>query len=323
MVVPLYNGGPYIESTLTSILGQSYRDYEILVVDDGSTDDGLLKVTMLSKTYPDRIRIFHHPDGGNHGIAASRNLGIKNAHGSLIAFIDQDDLWLPEKLARQVESLQRFPEAGMVYARASFIDQEGREKPLRGIHHAFGKGVPGKPHNMFRNLLMEDFVPNLTVLVRKSCLERVGLHDEGPLYEFEDWLLWSKVAFFYKVTFIPEVLANWRIHDSNYSAKIFEMAKFSHAEEHCTIALFSFLMKESNVRTKELRKYLRRRIWRLFLRARSWGVSKQTIDEHALNLVKAFPTERRTIDTAVRTARLLHPKVGSALRRMHRSIVGV
>src|SRR5712692_3360085 len=148
VVVPLYNGGTYIESTLKSILSQSYDHYEILVVDDGSTDNGLAKVSTLMENFPGQIRLLNHPDRGNHGIAASRNLAIRNARGTYVAFVDQDDMWVPEKLERQVEALQRFPEAAFVYAKSAFIDQQGAEKHVRGIHPTGGRGVAGQPQNV-------------------------------------------------------------------------------------------------------------------------------------------------------------------------------
>jgi len=176
---------------------------------------------------------------------------------------------------------------------------------------------------VFGKLINEDFIPNLTVLVRKSCLERVGLLDEGPRYEYEDWLLLSKLAFFYKFAFVSEILAKWRLHDDNFSAKIFAAGQFSYAEEHCTIALFSYLMNQSGIAGEEVRKYLHQRIWRLFLRARSWGIPPDMIKQHATNLGLAFPLERRTIQIALQSAMFLHPKVASTLRRLRRQIVGV
>ena len=322
VVVPLYNGAKYIESTLMSILSQSYNNYEILVVDDGSTDDGPARVSRLLEQFPGRILLFTHPDRGNHWIAASRNLAIQNAHGTYVAFVDQDDLWLPEKLERQVEALQRFPEAAFVYAKAAFIDQQGSEKLVSGLHLTEGRGVSGKPQNVFGKLIKENFIPTLTVLAKKSCLERVGLLDEGPRYEYEDWLLLSKLAFFYKVIFIPEVLSKYRVHNSNYSSYLFDTGLFYHAEEHYTVTLFSFL-NQQGIPHNQVRKLLHRRIWFFFLRVRSWGVSTKEIEEHALKFLNAFPSEHRTIQTAVRTVKLLHPKVASTLRRMRRNIVGI
>ncbi len=322
VVIPLYNGGRYIESTLMSVFSQSYQCYEIVVVDDGSSDEGPDKVSKILEKHPDRIQLLRHPDNGNHGIAASRNLAIRNAKGYYIAFLDQDDIWLPDKLEKQIAALQQYPEASLVYAKVFYIDEGGKEKKIRGIHPTYGKGITGNPLNIFSKLIQEDFIPNLTVLVKKSCLERVGLLDEGPRYEYEDWLLLSKLAYFYKFLFIPEVLGKWREHSNNYSSNIFNTGQFRDAEEHCTIALFSFLVNESGVAVNKIRKHLRRRIWRLFLRARSWGASKKELTKHVLNFINAFPKERHSIQFAFHVVVLIHPKIASSLRRLRRKIVG-
>jgi glycosyltransferase involved in cell wall biosynthesis len=323
VVVPLYNGGRYIESTLMSVLSQSYNNYEVIVVDDGSTDDGSQKVTTIMEQHPRRIQLIYHSDHGNYGIAASRNLAIRNAKGVYVAFIDQDDIWLPNKLEKQVEALQQFPEAALVYAKVTFVDQEGGGKKLRSVHSTYGRGVAWKPQNVFRKLVKEDFIPNLTVLVRKSCLERVGFLDEGPRYEYEDWLLLSKMAYFYKFIFIPEVLGKWRLHNSNYSTHIFEMGHLCDAGEHYTITLFSFLMNQKGISFDDVRKLLHRRLWLFFLRARSWGVSKELLEKHASNFLNVFPSEHRTIRAALRAVTFFHPKIAVILRRIRRAIMGM
>ena len=322
VVVPLFNGGNYIKDTLMSILSQSYDNFEILVVDDSSSDDGPIKVSEFMEQYPDKIRMLSHPDHKNLGVAPSRNVAIRNAKGYYIAFLDQDDIWLPDKLEKQIVALQQYPEASLVYAKVIYIDEGGKEKKIRGIHPTYGKGVVGNPRNVFSKLIQEDFIPNLTVLVKKSCLERVGLLDEGPRYEYEDWLLLSKLAYFYKFLFIPEVLGKWREHSSNYSSNIFNTGQFRDAEEHCTIALFSFLVNESGVAFNKIRKHLRCRVWRLFLRARSWGASKKELAKHVLNFINAFPKELRSIQFAFHVAVLIHPQIASSLRRLRRKIVG-
>ncbi len=323
VVIPLYNGGKYIESTLMSVLSQSYNNYEVIVADDGSTDDGSQKVKVIMERYPRRIQLIYHSDRGNHGIAASRNLAIQNAKGIYIAFIDQDDIWLPNKLERQVKTLQQFPEADLVYAKATFVDQEGEGKKLRSVHPTYGRGVAWQPQNVFHKLVKEDFIPNLTVLVRKSCIERVGFLDEGPRYEYEDWLLLSKMAYFYKFIFMPEVLGKWRLHESNYSTHILEMGHLCDAGEHYTITLFSFLMNQKGISIVDVRKYLHQRLWLFFLRARSWGVSKELLEKHASNFLNLFPSEHRTIRAALRFSMLLHPKIAVILRRIRRAIIGM
>jgi glycosyltransferase involved in cell wall biosynthesis len=323
VIIPLYNGGKYIESTLMSVLSQTFNNYEILVVNDGSTDDGPKKVLTIIEKYPGHIQLISHSDGRNHGIAASRNLAIKRAQGMWIAFIDQDDLWLPEKLEKQMRAVNQFPEADIIYGKVSFIDDKGGQIRIRGMHTTYGKGVPENPQNIFKELIQEDFIPNLTVLVRKRCIEKVGLLDEGPHHEYEDWLLLSKISFYYKFLFLPELLGAWRLHDNNYSEHIFKSGQFCSAEEHCTITLFSFLLKESGYPLFQIKKYLHRRIWRFFLRARSWGVSMKTLKKHMLNFLNAFPSDHRRITIAFYAVALLPPKLALIIRRIRRHIVGM
>jgi len=323
VIIPLYNGGKYIAATLSSILDQTYRQFEIVVIDDGSTDDGPSKVARFAENHPGKVRMITHSDHANHGIAVSRNLGIRNAEGSLIAFIDQDDLWVPQKLDKQVNALEKIPGGSLVYAKTAFIDEQGQAQKFKGRYSTYGQGVSGKPLNVFGRLIDEDFIPNLTVLVRKSCLERVDCLVEGPHYEYEDWLLLSKLAYFYDFLFIPEVLASWRVHENNFSAKIFYSGQFSRAEEHCTVALFSYLLNDSAADKQAVRRYLRGRIWRLFLRAKSWGAGAQLLEEHASNLRRAFPENYLTIQIAWWCSKILPQVIASGLRRLRRHIVGV
>jgi glycosyltransferase involved in cell wall biosynthesis len=322
VVIPLYNGGNFIDATLHSVLAQSYKSVEVLIVDDGSADDGPLKVARIAERHPEKVRLLYHADHGNHGIAASRNLGIRSAKGVYVGFIDQDDIWLPQRLGKQIDAFEQFPDAGVVYGQCSYVDDEGNEIEMAGGTKTFGKGIAGPPQEIFRNLINEDIVPNLTVLVKKACLERVGLFDEGPRYEYEDWLLLSKLAFYYKFVFIPEVLAQWRSHSGNYSAQIFTSGKYSHAEENCTITLFSFLLNDPEIKPEDVLKYLRKRIWRFFLRSRSWGLPANELRIHAGNFQNAFPSEHLTIRMALGSAMMVHPKMASVLRRIRRKCIG-
>jgi hypothetical protein len=176
---------------------------------------------------------------------------------------------------------------------------------------------------VFLEIIKEDFIPNITVLVRKSCFERADILEQGPRYEYEDWLLLSKMAYFYKFIFIPEVLGKWRLHDSNYSAHILKMGRLSDAGEHYSIALFSFLLNQKDISINNVRKLLHRRLWLFFLRARSWGVSKEILERHASNFLTVFPSEHCTIQAALHVVMLFHPKIAFILRRAHRAIIGM
>lgn len=119
VVMPLYNSAATVRESLESILAQTYSNLEILVVDDGSTDEGVA----LCRSYDDpRIRIVQQQ---NRGLAGARNTGIRVSSGAIVAFLDSDDLWLPEKVAMHVNHLQSHPEVGVSYSRSAFIDAAG------------------------------------------------------------------------------------------------------------------------------------------------------------------------------------------------------
>ncbi len=117
VVTIFYNAGkPFFEEAIASVLSQTYTHWELLLVDDGSTDVSTSIAQQYAQRYPEQIRYFEHADHQNRGMSTSRNLGIQHARGEYIALLDADDVWLSEKLARQVEVLESHPEAGMVYS---------------------------------------------------------------------------------------------------------------------------------------------------------------------------------------------------------------
>lgn len=180
IVIPLYNGARYIAETIRSVLEQSFKDFELLVVDDGSTDDG-----------PDIVRSFSLPvillHQENTGTAAARNFGFSRATGKYIAFLDQDDQWDSEKLAFEVAALDAHPEIAVVYSDVDLIDETGRVlAPERSVTcGSFLRGFPDypQPHPF----------PS-TVLMRRETFERAGMFDpEFRKNCHEDTELWFRI----------------------------------------------------------------------------------------------------------------------------------
>lgn len=114
VIIPFYNSAPYLNDTISSVIQQEYKNWEIILVDDGSTDGSAAIVNEWSCTYPDKIYCYHHPDHKNRGAAASRNLGVSKAKGNILAFLDSDDLWLPLYLEMQLTLLERYPDATVI-----------------------------------------------------------------------------------------------------------------------------------------------------------------------------------------------------------------
>src|SRR5215216_2838242 len=115
VVMIFYNGEEFIREAIESVIGQSYSDWELILVDDGSRDGSREIAEEYSERWPEKVRVLQHENGENRGISASQNLGIRNARGKYIAFLDSDDVWLPEKLKQQVEILNAQSQVAMLY----------------------------------------------------------------------------------------------------------------------------------------------------------------------------------------------------------------
>jgi glycosyltransferase involved in cell wall biosynthesis len=120
VITPFYNAERFLEEAIQSVLGQSYDNWELLLVDDGSADGGTEIACKYAARYPDRIRYVEHPGNCNMGACASRNVGIRHSQGEYVALLDADDVWLPNKLQEQVALMEAYPTAGLVYGRSEY-----------------------------------------------------------------------------------------------------------------------------------------------------------------------------------------------------------
>jgi glycosyltransferase involved in cell wall biosynthesis len=219
VIVPSYNGSRFIRETLDSVLGQTYGSFEVIVVDDGSTDDTRAIVADYSRR-DSRIRLFSQP---NAGVGAARNRGIAEASGEFIAPLDADDIWYPEKLAKQVESLERQgKEWGLGYCWSKSINERGHAVlplanwPIRG--------------NAFYSLIYRNIIGNASVpLFRTSAVREVGGYrtraEQGGVQGCEDWELTVRVAAKYLVDEVPDYLVGYRQIAATMSSDVVKMAK--------------------------------------------------------------------------------------------------
>ncbi|HEY7913074.1 MAG TPA: glycosyltransferase family A protein, partial [Blastocatellia bacterium] len=120
IIVPFLNAERFIDEAIESVFAQVYDNWELLLVDDGSTDDSSGRARKVAQGFPEKVRYFEHEGHQNRGLPASRNLGLKHAKGKYVALLDSDDVWLPQKLEQQVRILESYPEAAMVYGRSEY-----------------------------------------------------------------------------------------------------------------------------------------------------------------------------------------------------------
>lgn len=206
IIIPAYNSARFLEEAIESVFAQTYKDYETIVIDDGSTDN----TQEVLAPYLDRIQyIYQH----NRGASSARNTGISHSQGEYIAFLDADDIWLPEKLSTQVEYLNNNQDIALVYSLVLWVDVHG--KPLDKRNRLSGRLPAG---DVFNILYIRNFIITSSVMVRRRLLGTVGLFDES-LTHAEDHELWLRIASKFKVCGIDKYLCQYRVTPQSLSER--------------------------------------------------------------------------------------------------------
>ncbi|MEI7473580.1 MAG: glycosyltransferase [bacterium] len=203
VIITTYNRAEFIGDTIKSVLTQTYQDFELIIIDDGSTDN----TKSIIDKFNDKRIIYYYQD--NKGQNPARNKGMELSNGDYIAHIDSDDTWKNTKLEKQVKILDKFKEIGLVYCGTKLIDSKGR----------FIRNLKIYDYNGFvlEQLIMFNFLYNgSNTLFRKSCLEKIECFDES-IDRMTDWEFYLKFSIFYKFYCVPDYLVFYRIHDTNMS----------------------------------------------------------------------------------------------------------
>jgi glycosyltransferase involved in cell wall biosynthesis len=218
VVMPAFNAERYIAESVDSVLSQTFQDFEIIIVDDGSTD----KTIEIVGKYGSRVKVISQE---NSGPSRARNTGIMSAAGRYIAFLDSDDLWTEDKLEVQVGFMESNPRIDMVVADmmmfqedATIFDSYFDSIRIKGFYDTL-ISEQRELQDAFSMLLQCNFIPTGTVLLRKECLEKSGLFDE-KISTVEDLDLWIRISIFSKIGVIPKVLKKKRSHMENISKDI-------------------------------------------------------------------------------------------------------
>jgi len=197
VVLATYNGARFLEEAVRSVLDQTFTDLELIVVDDGSTDRTAELVERLSAD--PRLRYVYQVNGGQPN---ADNHGIRLSRGRFIAFIDADDVWLREKLERQLARFDADERIGVVYCPTICIDENGREVESWSIQRHSGRVTD--------RLFVENFVPFSSSIVRRACFERLGGFDE-ELAQAYDYDLWLRLSTAYEFADCPEPMVRYRV----------------------------------------------------------------------------------------------------------------
>ena len=196
VILPTYNRARLLGRAVKSVLNQTFEDFELIIVDDGSTDD---TESVIRSFDDERIKYIRHPM--RRGVSAARNTGIKASRGRYIAFQDSDDEWLPKKLEKQVDVFENArPDVGVVYTGMWRIRRD------KSIKYYPAKEVERKEGHIHDLLISRSLdIATATAMVRRCCFDKVGVFDEN-LLAFEDYDLWLRISKYYRFKYIDEPL---------------------------------------------------------------------------------------------------------------------
>lgn len=224
IIIPVYNVEKYVATTVESVLQQTYTNFELLIIDDGSPDQSI----KICKKYTDpRIKIIHQQ---NRGVAAARNTGIRHSQGQYLAFLDADDLWVPQKLEKHIKHLESSPTVGVSFSRSAFIDEVGEPiglyqmsklKDITPLDLLCRTPIGNGSVAVFRKEVFDEikFQDNLY-----GAIEDFYFNDDRQLHPSEDVECWLRIAIqtSWKMEGLPEPLTLYRVNPNGFSAQIFK-----------------------------------------------------------------------------------------------------
>lgn len=222
VVTATYNMGKYLPFAIESALNQTYRNIEVIVIDDGSTDN--TREVVESYWKDPRIRYIHQE---NKGVANAKNRGIQESRGEFIAFLDADDVWKPNKLDKQLKLFNKSEKIGVVYSDVEYIDENGniiKREPYKKYYSG----------TITKQLFIDNFVNFSSAVVKRKCFVLCGMFDE-TLPISVDWDLWLRISTEYEFAFLNERTFYYRIwsgqmshnYEKRYKCILRIMEKFS------------------------------------------------------------------------------------------------
>jgi glycosyltransferase involved in cell wall biosynthesis len=236
VIIIFFNEERFLEEAIESVFAQTYDNWQLLLIDDGSTDHSTEIAKRYSARYPEKVSYLQQEGHQNLGMSSSRNLGIRNAKGTYIAYLDGDDVWLPNMLEKQVSFLESHPQAVMVCAPLQlWYSWTGNPEDMHrdalyglgpGVVHPYGDTLVRPPNLLNLFLRDERFIPS-SVLVRRDVIEGVGGYDDVFRDGFSDAVVYVKIFLTSTVFVSNECLYKYRKHSESYTYKAWHEGKFS------------------------------------------------------------------------------------------------
>lgn len=240
VIIPTYNCAKYLPEAVESVLNQTFQDFEIIIVNDGSTDNTKQIIEPYLKKHSDKIKYLYQE---NMGLAIARNVAIKKSIGEYIAFLDADDVWLRHRLKETANILENMAQVGLVHANINWMSEEGKVLSFPYRNKARLSGF------IFENIFLRKANISIpTILVRSKCFEKVGLFDEKlARLGCEDREMWLRISREYEIKYIDKILANYRIRPNSMSRNLDKMlqARYYVVDKFYPRGKFSLLKKRA------------------------------------------------------------------------------
>lgn len=221
IITASYNYEEYIEEAIKSVIAQTYTDWELIIVDDGSSDNSV----EIIKNYcaqDSRIKYFEHPNHENKGLKESILLGLQNCSGDWVAFLESDDSFLPDYLAEKVKIVNSYPDVNLIFNRVNFITENLSDKLKKKLKlfESIQNNLKSKKYPLFmeKSFFCHNQILTFScAMVKKTDLQSVNF--DAPIDSQLDWWLWVHLASKGKFFYINKSLSFWRLHDSSYTTK--------------------------------------------------------------------------------------------------------
>lgn len=209
-----YNYARYLDEAISSVINQSYQNWELIIVDDGSNDNSI----EIIKSYcqkDNRIKLLEHENGVNKGLKETILLGLENITGDWVAFLESDDVFNPDNLTKKVKTIQKYPDVKLIFNKVDFLSE--KQSKRKNIFENTQKKLSKMsfPKNMFCDFYIDNMILTFScVMVEANTLKNADF--STPVDVFLDWWLWIQLAYENNFYYIDEELTQWRLHEKSY-----------------------------------------------------------------------------------------------------------
>ena len=313
IIIPAYNSEKYVEKAIESAVDQSYKNTEIIIIEDGSTDN-TSSIVEKWKNHS-RVSVLEHPRGMNMGVSRTRKLGIDHAKGEYIAFLDADDIFFEDKIGKQIEIFNHNKDVVLVHGSAKVINETDLN-----FNNEFSYEIENIPYSYSEqsNWLQNNHICNSTVMIRARDIKNLNF-GFPQAFQFEDWLMWSLLSLKGKFYFLNEPLSYYRFHENSATANILKQDLLSgyskieylltfflaiDSEDYLNKRIIVTNIKETLVQL--LRRYEKSERWVEFDRQWKIGESENETEKKYYDLLTSY--EKLNLEYR-KISRLKHSKI--------------